>query len=414
MLLGRFADIIAARAEALGAVVAPGSVVAQVMSDTPGAVSTTLATWRAGATSVPLDAQLSPADLGRMLAHSRVDAVVAHEEHLERTEAALRASGLAAALLVSRGLRLIPAGRPGAAPRERGAGRSPGGRVVALATRRQAGTSSRSRRASGVNDIAFHAYVSGPDRALRAAVLTHTNVVASALRLSIARNDGPDDVALATHRAFDVAAFISEVLARLISGGAVALLGSGGPAMVVERIEQHRVTDVSLASDVVAGLAELPAPSRRAVRSVRKVLIRDPYLPLTLKRGLIDRFAGAELIQTYGRAETGAGILSARHGAVFRKPDTLGVPHPGLVVAIADPSGRTLRTGDRGEIVCRGAVVMRGYHRAPRLTDETLRDGWLRTGDLGYIDTDGEIGLVGRVTSASRAATRPDAAGRRR
>ena len=59
-----------------------------------------------------------------------------------------------------------------------------------------------------------------------------------------------------------------------------------------------------------------------------------------------------------------------------------------------------LRPGQRGEIVCRGAVVMQGYHRAPALTREALRGGWLHTGDLGYIDEDGAFELVGTVPAA--------------
>jgi long-subunit acyl-CoA synthetase (AMP-forming) len=118
---------------------------------------------------------------------------------------------------------------------------------------------------------------------------------------------------------------------------------------------------------------------------------------MTAKRELASRFPDAELVQSYGHAETTDGILMARHDTLFRKPDTLGKPHPGLVVGVADEAGRLLRPGPTGEIVCRGAVVMRGYHRAPRLTAAVLRDGWLHTGDLGYIDEDGEIQLAGRV-----------------
>src|SRR6185369_6816068 len=84
------------------------------------------------------------------------------------------------------------------------------------------------RAAAGINDVAFHAYARSADGALRAAVLTHANVVASALRLSIARGDGPEDVALASHSSADVSGLVGEVLSRLIVGGAVALLGPNG------------------------------------------------------------------------------------------------------------------------------------------------------------------------------------------
>jgi fatty-acyl-CoA synthase/long-chain acyl-CoA synthetase len=104
----------------------------------------------------------------------------------------------------------------------------------------------------------------------------------------------------------------------------------------------------------------------------------------------------------------------ARQDSLFRKPDTLGKPHPGLVVGVVDEAGRTLRPGQRGEIVCRGAVVMRGYHRAARLSDEVLQGGWLHTRDLGYIDEDGEFELVGKVPARSvRASAGPRASVRK-
>jgi len=387
LLLGRLADLTAAKADALRASVPPGEAVAQVMTDTPGVVVATLAVWRAGCVAVPLDARLAPAELAARLVHSRAHTVVVHEEHLERVEEALRLAGGDVALLISRGPSLLPAGRPG---RPRAVPRRP---------------AHDERRRATPTDVAFLAYLARDDGEPRAVVLSHANVVASSLRVSGGRGDGPDDVALATHPLHDVAAFVAEVLSRLISGSAVAILGRSDADALLATAENHRVTDLSLSSDLVGQLLDLKRVPRRAVRSVRKILLRNVRLPMTAKRELASRFPGAELVQSYGHAETTDGILMARHDALFRKPDTLGKPHPGLVVGVADEAGRALRPGVTGEIVCRGAVVMRGYHRAPRPTAEVLRDGWLHTGDLGYIDEDGEIQLAGRV-AARPAATR--------
>jgi long-chain acyl-CoA synthetase len=395
LLLGRLADLTAATADALRTSVPPGACVAQVMSNTPGVVVMTLGTWRAGCTAVPIDPGLAPEEIGRRLVHSDVHTVVAHEEHVERVQQALRASGGNAALLVSRGPDLLSVGRPGRP------------RAVASAARVKRG-------ARSVHDIAFHAYASAVDGELRAVLLSHANVVASALRVSGGRGDGPDDVALATHPLSDVSALVAEVLSRLISGGAVAILGRPDADGLIATIEDHRVTDLSLSSDLVGALLERHRIARRAIRSVRKILVRNVRLAMTAKRELADRFPDAELIQSYGCAESTAGILMARQDTLFRKPDTLGKPHPGLVVGVVDEAGRTLRPGQRGEIVCRGAVVMRGYHRAARLSGEVLRDGWLHTGDLGYIDEDGEFQLVGGVPARKvRASTGPRASMRK-
>ena len=98
-------------------------------------------------------------------------------------------------------------------------------------------------------------------------------------------------------------------------------------------------------------MAEAARPTRRTVRSLRKVVLRDPDrgLSLTQKREIADRFPAAELLQSWGRPETTGPIATARQGAVFRKPDTLGTPHPGLVVGVVDAEGRPARPGQRGE-----------------------------------------------------------------
>ncbi|MBM4243253.1 MAG: acyl--CoA ligase [Deltaproteobacteria bacterium] len=383
MLLGRLADLTAATADAIAAHVPAGACVAQLMSSTPGVVVMTLGTWRAGCIAVPLEPGLATGELARRIRHSGVHTLVAHEEHAATAEESIREAGRPVQLLVSRGPDLLPAGGPG--------------RPRPIASRR---AKPPRRSAARVHDVAFHAWVTGRDGVPRAAVLSHANVVASALRVSGGRGDGPDDVALATHPLYDVAGFVAEVLSRLISGGSAAILGPGNADGVLHSIENHRVTDLSLSSEHVALLLDVRRIPRRAIRSVRKVLLRNVRLPMTVKHELADRFPDAELIQSYGRPESTDGILMARQDELFRKADTLGKPHPGLVVGIVDDSGRLLRPGQRGEIVCRGAVVMRGYHRAPTPSRAALRDGWLHTGDLGYIDEDGAFGLVGTVPPA--------------
>lgn len=392
ILLGRFAGHVESRAEALEGALARGGAIAQVMSDTPGLVATVLAAWRHGSTAVPLDAASSTAALAARLETSGVAGVVAHEEHVSAVSEALRAAGSRALLLVSRGLRLVDGGRPG-----RPAGRGSGTRVVDLAARRARRGARDDAGSSAVNEVAFHAYLPEPQSRARAALLTHANVVSSALRTGIARGDASEDVALATGPLWDVQTLVGEVLARLVSGGSIVLPGPGGPREFFERIESHRVTDLSLSAAGAAAVAEAALPSKRAIRSVRKVLLRDPglMLSLTQKREVADRFPSAEILQSWGRVETTGPIATARQGAAFRKPDVLGTPHPGLVVGIADPDGRLVRPGQKGEIVCRGAVVMRSYLAAPAATRETLRDGWLHTGDLGYIDGDGDLASSG-------------------
>lgn len=77
---------------------------------------------------------------------------------------------------------------------------------------------------------------------------------------------------------------------------------------------------------------------------------------------------------------------------------TVGRPVPGAEVSIRDSSGKQVDTGVTGEIWARGPSFMTGYYKQPELTAKVLRDGWFRSGDLGFLDAEGYLSIVGRST----------------
>ncbi|MGE5199937.1 MAG: AMP-dependent synthetase/ligase [Rhodospirillaceae bacterium] len=106
---------------------------------------------------------------------------------------------------------------------------------------------------------------------------------------------------------------------------------------------------------------------------------------------------GLPMLQGYGLTEA-APVISANTPA-HHKLGSSGRVVPGLELRICDEGGRALPPGARGEIVVRGENVMAGYWRNERATAEVLRGGWLHTGDLGYVDRDGFLYVLGRVKS---------------
>src|SRR5262249_46450837 len=98
--------------------------------------------------------------------------------------------------------------------------------------------------------------------------------------------------------------------------------------------------------------------------------------------------------ELYGLTEGFVTVLD--RDDALRKPTSVGVPPSFYTMRIVGDDGRDLPPGDIGEIVGRGPITMPGYYKRPDETNRALRDGWLHTGDLGYVDSDGYLYLVDR------------------
>jgi fatty-acyl-CoA synthase len=109
---------------------------------------------------------------------------------------------------------------------------------------------------------------------------------------------------------------------------------------------------------------------------------------------------GADVAIVFGQTESHAAItLTLKDDSFELKSSTVGVPFPHTEVKIINPAtGETVACGERGELCCRGFLVMRGYYKMPEKTAETIdSEGWLHTGDLATMNTHGYINIVGRL-----------------
>jgi long-chain acyl-CoA synthetase len=119
-------------------------------------------------------------------------------------------------------------------------------------------------------------------------------------------------------------------------------------------------------------------------------------MPAEIMNAFEERF-GCVILEGYGLSETtGAATFNGLHRE--RKPSCVGIALPRCAVEIRDPDGAEVPTGEVGEVHIKGPVVMSGYWNRPEATAEVLdADGWLKTGDLGTADADGDIRIVDRV-----------------
>ena len=183
------------------------------------------------------------------------------------------------------------------------------------------------------------------------------------------------------------------LMPALYLGCVYVLLPAFEPRAMLEVLATERVTHImTVPSQVVALLQhsdfdEAHLPALQMIGSLGAPLLQEH------RQELIRRFP-RRLYELYGLTEGLVTILD--RDDVERKPFSVGVPPPLYELRIVGANGLDLLPGDIGEIVGRGPITMPGYHRRPDLTAETLVDGWIHSGDLGYVDEDGFLHLVDR------------------
>jgi acyl-CoA synthetase (AMP-forming)/AMP-acid ligase II len=161
----------------------------------------------------------------------------------------------------------------------------------------------------------------------------------------------------------------------------------------IETVHRESVTHVMLVPSQIAAILTAPNFSPAALASLRMVCSLGAPLPHEHRQRLQDVLADA-VYELYGLTEGFATVLDGADTAAH--PGTVGIPLPFHELRIVDDDGREVPSGSVGEIAGRGPLLMPGYHRQPELTGRAIVDGWLRTGDVGFVDADGFLHLVDR------------------
>jgi acyl-CoA synthetase (AMP-forming)/AMP-acid ligase II len=247
----------------------------------------------------------------------------------------------------------------------------------------------------GLDDLALLIYTSGSTGRPKGVMLDHANLVAMGASIGEAMKFGPEDHCLLVLPLFHVNAILVSCLAPILVGAQVTILARFAPASFLAAIERHRPTYFSAVPTIYARLAELPEDVRPDMSSLRFAVCGAAPVSKELLQRIESRF-GLIIIEGYGLTEgTCASTTNPLDGV--RKPGTVGVALPGQTVATMGPDGSFMPVGEAGEVVIRGANVMRGYLNRPEATAETLVDGWLHTGDVGFLDSEGYLTLVDRI-----------------
>ena len=177
-------------------------------------------------------------------------------------------------------------------------------------------------------------------------------------------------------------------------GCSYILLKSFDPAEVIATIERERVTHMMMVPSQIVAVLNHPSFDPERLRSLEMILSLGAPLLMAYKERLNAELPG-RFYELYGLTEGFCTVLDREDA--MRKAGSVGIPLPFFEMRILDDGGNELPAGEIGEICGRAPVLMPGYYKRPDLTAETIVDGWLHSGDVGYVDEDGFLYLVDRI-----------------
>lgn len=236
---------------------------------------------------------------------------------------------------------------------------------------------------TGPSDPALLAYTSGTTGAPKGALLSHGNLLASAEALRLAWRWSPDDRLVLPLPLFHLHGLGVGLHGTLLAGASVVLHEAFDATRVLDDLGAQRAT---LFFGVPTLWGRLAASGRaKELRALRLGVSGSAPLDAELHRAIAEA-SGQHLIERYGMTETVMNVSNPYDGE--RRAGTVGVPLPRVELRLAEGTD---------EILLRGPNVFAGYWERPEATAESFADGWFRTGDVGAIDPDGYVRIVGRA-----------------
>ena len=248
-------------------------------------------------------------------------------------------------------------------------------------------------------DDALLMYTSGTTGKPKGCVLSNRSVCAGGEFTSSAHELSAKDRVLCAMPLYHINGQIVTTVAPLVHGGSVVMPQRFSVSNYWELVAKHQCTWINVVPTIIAYLMNAPTPKDKGLDVSRVKFCRSASAPLPpeLHRAFEDKF-GIGIIETFGMTETNAPCFTNPYDPKQRKIGSPGTAYGNEAKVIDPNTGKEQSRGTPGELMLRGDNVMTGYYKDPENTAKTLEpDGWLHSGDLGYMDDDGFVFVTGRI-----------------
>jgi len=246
---------------------------------------------------------------------------------------------------------------------------------------------------AGDQDPHIIMYTSGTTGVPKGATLSHRKTFFNVLNSDMFYDLTTKDVMIIARPMFHSGGLIVDSAPVLYKGGTIIVRRRFSPVQILETIQKYGVTLLELPATVYQFILNECDLTRYRLDSIRSCFTGGERVPVHLLEQLAAK--GLIVSQIYGLTEASTLCWLPWHEAL-RKMGSVGRPIFHGRIRIVDEQGRTVQPGETGEIIVKGPIVMSGYWNRQDLTDEVMKDGWFKTGDIARTDPEGFIYIMDR------------------
>lgn len=247
-------------------------------------------------------------------------------------------------------------------------------------------------------DLAILQYTGGTTGFPKGVMLTHKNLIANTKMCQawLYKCREGEEIVLGALPFFHVYGMTTVMILSILQASKMVLIPKPDPEVLLKTIQSQRPTMFLGAPTMYIGMLNHPELSKYDLSSIDSCISGSAPLPVEVQEQF-ERLTGGKLVEGYGLTESSPVTHANLLWDGERVKGSIGLPWPDTLAEIRSvETGEPLPVGEIGELVVKGPQVMKGYWNRPEETQEVLKDGWLHTGDMGYMDEEGYFYIVDR------------------